>query len=145
MELAFNRRERLMAPTDERSLAMLVVLAVAVGGALGALARYGLDRFVQHHVITVFPWSTFTINVTGCFLAGLAVAALVDRHDLPAWVRTGVVVGFLGAYTTFSTFAQESRDLFVGGHVSLALVNATASVVVGLLAVAAGSGVGRML
>jgi fluoride exporter len=134
-----------MAPTNERSLAVLLVIAVGLGGAAGALARYGLDRLIEHHVMTVFPWSTFTINITGCFLAGLAVAALVDRHDLPAWVRTGVVVGFLGAYTTFSTFAQESRDLIAGGHVSLAVVNATASVVVGILAVAAGSGVGRML
>jgi CrcB protein len=124
---------------------MLLVIAVGLGGAAGALARYGLDRLIEHHVMTVFPWSTFTINITGCFLAGLAVAALVDRHDLPASVRTGAVVGFLGAYTTFSTFGQESHDLFVGGHVSLALVNATGSVVVGILAVAAGSGVGRML
>ena len=124
---------------------MLLDIAVALGGSAGALARYGLDRLIEHHVVTVFPWSTFTINITGCFVAGLAVAALVDRHDLPAWVRTGVVVGFLGAYTTFSTFAQESRDLFVGGHVSLAAVNATASVVVGVMAVAAGTGVGRLL
>jgi CrcB protein len=123
----------------------MLVIAVALGGAAGALARYGLDRLIEHHVVTVFPWSTFTVNISGCFLAGLAVAVLVDRHDAPAWVRTGVVVGFLGAYTTFSTFAQESRDLLVGGHGSLALVNATASVAVGLLAVAAGSGVGRLL
>jgi CrcB protein len=134
-----------MAPTDERSLALLLVIAVALGGATGALARYGLDRLVEQQLVTVFPWSTFTVNVTGCFLAGLAVAALVDRHDLPDWVRTGIVVGFLGAYTTFSTFAQESRDLFVGGHLSLAVVNATASVVVGVLAVGAGTGVGRMV
>jgi CrcB protein len=124
---------------------LLLVISVAVGGAAGALARYGLDRLIEHHIVTVFPLSTFTINITGCFLAGLAVAALVDRHDLPAWIRTGAIVGFLGAYTTFSTFAQESRDLFAGGHVSLAVVNATASVVVGILAVAAGSGLGRML
>jgi CrcB protein len=142
---AFNRRDGLMAPTDERSLAMLVVIAVGLGGTAGALARYGLDRLIEHHVVTVFPWSTFTINITGCFLAGVAVAVLVDRHDVPAWVRTGVVVGFLGAYTTFSTFAQESRDLFAGGHASLAVVNASASVLVGILAVAAGSGVGRVL
>jgi CrcB protein len=124
---------------------MLLVFAVGLGGAAGALARYGLDRLIEHHVLTVFPWSTFTINVTGCFLAGVAVAALVDRHDLPTWIRTGIVVGFLGGYTTFSTFAQESHDLFVGGHVSLAVVNASASVIVGILAVAAGSGIGRML
>jgi fluoride ion exporter CrcB/FEX len=66
---------------------MLLALAVAVGGAAGALARYGLDRVIEHHVFTVRPWSTFVINVTGCFLAGVTIAALVDRHHLPGWVR----------------------------------------------------------
>ena len=124
---------------------MPVFLAVAAGGALGSLSRYAVDRLIERRVASVFPWSTFTINVTGCFLAGVVVAALVDRHDAPAWIRTGAVVGFLGAYTTFSTFAQESRDLLVGGHLSLALADTVGSVVVGVLAVVAGSGVGRML
>jgi fluoride exporter len=73
---------------------------VAAFGAAGALTRYGLDRFIEHRLLAVFPWSTFAINMTGSFVAGVAVAQLVDRHDAPAWVRTGVVVGFLGAYTT---------------------------------------------
>jgi CrcB protein len=124
---------------------MLVVVAVAVGGAAGSLARYGLDRFIEHHVITVFPWSTFTINVTGCFLAGLAVAALVDRHHLPPWVRIGIVVGFLGAYTTFSTFSQETRDLLAAGHGALAVMNALGSTFVGVSAVIAGIALGRSL
>jgi CrcB protein len=124
---------------------MLVVVAVAVGGAAGSLARYGLDRFIEHHVITVFPWSTFTINVTGCFLAGLAVAALVDRHHLPPWVRIGIVVDFLGAYTTFSTFSQETRDLLAAGHGALAVMNALGSTFVGVSAVIAGIALGRSL
>jgi fluoride exporter len=124
---------------------MLVVVAVGLGGMAGALSRYGLDRLIEHHVSSVFPWSTFTINITGCFLVGLVVAGLVDRHDLPAWIRTGAVVGFLGAYTTFSTFAQESRDLLAGGHLSLALADTVGSVVVGVLAVVVGSAVGRVL
>jgi len=124
---------------------MLVVVAVGLGGMAGALSRYGLDRLIEHHVSSVFPWSTFTINITGCFLAGLVVAGLVDRHDLPAWIRTGAVVGFLGAYTTFSTFAQESRDLLAGGHLPLALADTVGSVVVGVLAVVVGSAVGRVL
>jgi fluoride exporter len=124
---------------------MLLVLAVALGGAAGALARYGLDRLIEHHLVTVFPWSTFTINMTGCFAAGAAVAVLVDRHDVPAWVRTGVVVGFLGAYTTFSTFAQETHDLFSEGHSALAVVDAAGSVAVGVAAVVAGIAVGRTL
>ena len=124
---------------------MLLALAVAVGGAAGALARYGLDRLIEHHVFTVVPWSTFVINVTGCFLAGVTIAALVDRHHLPGWVRAGVVVGFLGAYTTFSTFGQETRDLLIEGHRLLAVTNVLASDVVGVTAVVAGAAVGRTL
>jgi CrcB protein len=124
---------------------MLAVVAVGLGGMTGALSRYGLDRLIEHHVSSVFPWSTFAINITGCFLAGLVVAGLVDRHDLPAGMRTGAVVGFLGAYTMFSTFAQESRDLLAGGHLPLALADTVGSVVVGVLAVVVGSAVGRVL
>jgi|KBSMisStaDraftv2_1062788.scaffolds.fasta_scaffold1256303_2 CrcB protein len=124
---------------------MLLVLAVAAFGAAGALTRYGLDRFIEHRLLAVFPWSTFAINMTGSFVAGVAVAQLVDRHDAPAWVRTGVVVGFLGAYTTFSTFAQETHDLFSEGHSTLAVANAAGSVAVGVTLVVAGIAVGRTL
>jgi CrcB protein len=124
---------------------VLLIAAVGIGGAAGALARYGLDRLIQHHVFAVFPWSTFAINVTGCFLAGAAIASLVDRHELPGWARAGIVVGFLGAYTTFSTFAQESRDLLVEGHHLLAFTNVAGSAVVGIAAVMAGAAVGRAL
>lgn len=124
---------------------MLLVVAVAGFGSVGALSRYGLDRFIEHHLLTVFPWSTFVINMTGSFAAGLAVALLVDRHDVPAWVRTGVVVGFLGAYTTFSTFAQETHDLLSEGQGTLAVANALGSIAVGLTLVVAGIAVGRTL
>ena len=124
---------------------MLLVLAVATFGAVGALSRYGLDRLIEHHVLSVFPWSTFAINMSGSFAAGLAVALLVDRHDVPAWVRTGLVVGFLGAYTTFSTFAQETHDLLTEGYGTLAVANALGSVAVGVTLVVAGIAVGRTL
>jgi CrcB protein len=122
-----------------------VVLAVVLGGALGALARYGLDGLIEHRAFSLFPWSTFAINVSGCFLAGAAVAALVDRHHLPAALRVGLVVGFLGAYTTFSTFAQETVDLMRAHEPGVALVNAIASVSAGLTAVVLGTYVGRAL
>jgi len=124
---------------------MLLIVAVGVGGASGALARYGLDRLIEHRVVTVFPWSTFAVNVTGCFLAGATVAALVDRHDTPGWIRAGTVVGFLGAYTTFSTFSQETRDLISEGHVTLAFVNALGSTAAGVAAVVIGAAAGRAL
>jgi fluoride exporter len=94
---------------------------------------------------SIFPWSTFVINVSGCFVAGAVVAALVDRNHLPSPLRVGIVVGFLGAYTTFATFEQETVDLAKGHHYRLARVNVTVSVVTGIAAVLAGTVVGRSL
>ena len=88
---------------------MPVSLAVVLGGALGALARYGLDGMIERRTFSVFPWSTFAINVSGCFVAGAVVAALVDRHHLPPALRIGLVVGFLGAYTTFDLRTGDRR------------------------------------
>jgi fluoride exporter len=122
---------------------MLSVLAIAVGGAFGALARYGVDRLVEHHIVTVFPWSTFTINATGCLLIGIVIGALVDRHDTPEWLRLGATLGFLGAYTTFSTFAQETLDLAEGAHLSVALAYSVGSISAGVGAVALGLALGR--
>ena len=122
---------------------MLVVIAVGLGGMAGALARYGLDRLIEHHVLSVFPWSTFTINATGCFIIGVVSAALVDRHHLPAWLRVGLVVGVVGGYTTFSTFAQEALDLGEIHHVLVAAAYVVASVAVGITAAYAGGVVGR--
>jgi fluoride exporter len=124
---------------------MPIAIAVMLGGAAGALARYGLDNLIEHRVFSVFPWSTFAINVSGCFAAGAVVAALVDRHHLAPTLRFGLVVGFLGSYTTFSTFAQETVDLARSHNLVLAVVNAAASVAVGLAAVAAGTLAGRAL
>jgi CrcB protein len=124
---------------------MPIGLAVAFGGALGALARYGLDRLIERRSASLFPWSTFTINVTGCLLVGFVVGALVDRHHAPAWIRSALVLGFCGAYTTFSTFAQETLDLVEARDYAIALASVSASVVVGMAAVLAGNGLGRLL
>jgi fluoride exporter len=124
---------------------MPIVFGVALGGALGASARYGVDRLIERRASSVFPWSTFTINVTGCFAIGLLTALLVERQHLPAWVRIGLVVGVIGGYTTFSTFAQEALDLGELHHVATAAAYVVASVAVGLAAVYAGTLVGRAL
>jgi fluoride exporter len=122
-----------------------VFLAVAVGGALGALSRYGLMTLVERRTLTVFPWDVFVVNISGCFLVGIVVSALVDRHDAPAWLRVGLVLGFIGAYTTFSTFAQDLYDLKLEREYLLAAADLAGSVVLGVLAVAAGTWVGRLL
>jgi fluoride exporter len=124
---------------------MPIVLAVALGGAAGASARYALDRWIESRSFAVFPWSTFTINVTGCFLIGLVVAALVDRHHLPAWLRVGASVGVLGGYTTFSTYAQETLGLVEAHDLGIAAAYALGSLAVGVAAVYAGTLVGHRL
>jgi CrcB protein len=107
-------------------------MSVALFGAVGTLARYGLTRIVEARSVSVFPWATFLVNLTGCFVVALAIAALVDRPGTPAWLRVGLVVGFAGGYTTFSALA-------------VALANAAGSVALGVAAVAAGTAVGRVI
>jgi len=122
-----------------------IALAIAVGGSLGALARYAVMEYFDRRIVSVFPWDTFLVNMTGCFIAGLVVATLVNGHETPAWLRLGLVVGFLGAYTTFSTFGQDLYDLTVGREYVEAVANAVASVTLGLLAVLLGTLAGRAL
>jgi CrcB protein len=122
-----------------------VVFGVALGGALGASARYGVDRLIERRTSSVFPWSTFAINVTGCFAIGLLTAALVERQHLPAWIRVGLVVGVIGGYTTFSTFAQEAFELGEMHQLAIAFAYVAASVTLGIAAVYAGTLAGRAL
>ena len=123
---------------------MPLVLAIAAFGALGAVTRYGIDAFIEHHTETLFPLSTFVINLTGSFLISLSVGILVDRMHVPTWLSVGVVVGFLGSYTTFSTFAYETQGLLAEGRHAVALANALASVTFGVAAVYLGLVVARI-
>src|SRR3954447_5216688 len=108
---------------------MPVVLAVALGGAIGATARYGTDRLLT--TSSAFPWSTFAVNLVGCFLIGWASQSLGDQ---PEWVRTGLIVGGIGGFTTFSTFAYQALE----NHAALSAVYVVLSVGLGIAAVAAG-------
>jgi len=124
---------------------MAVAFGVAVGGAVGALSRYGLDTWIERRSETPFPLSTFVINVSGCFAVGFIIAALVDRHRAPLWLRMGLVIGFCGGYTTFSTFAQETLDLVETRDLALAFASVAASVLLGVSAVLIGVRVGRLV
>jgi fluoride exporter len=121
------------------------VLSIAFAGSLGALARYGLEGAVSRHSPGAFPWGTFVVNVTGSFLLGLLFTLMTDRLTVDPWFRSAVTIGFLGAYTTFSTFAQETHDLFSEGHAALGIADAAGSIVVGVLAVVAGIAVGKAI
>jgi CrcB protein len=107
------------------------------------VSRYAVDTWVSERAASAFPWGTFVVNTTGSFVLGLLFALAIDRALLPADVRLPVMVGFVGAYTTFSTLMLETWRLVEGGAMLLALANLAASVVVGLIALVLGLAAGR--
>ena len=89
---------------------MRTAVAIGVAGAPGALARYGVEGAIAKRT-TSFPWARFVVNVTGSFLLGLVVTLLGERVAVAPWVPSSLAIGFLGAYTTFSTLSLESYRL----------------------------------
>lgn len=120
-------------------------LAVAIGGTLGAVARYALGAYAAAWLGSFFPWGTFIINVTGSFLIGLFEGVASRPGGVPPVAKLFIVTGCLGGYTTFSTFAYETLALAREGGRKRALANIVGSVVGAFLAVAAGHALGQML
>lgn len=123
----------------------MTLLLIALGGAAGTLSRYAVGGWVSDLTGGQWPWGTFVVNVSGSFVLGLVFALSIDRDLLPADVRGPLMIGFLGAYTTFSTLMLESWRLVEGGAVVAALLNVLGSSVVGIVAVVAGLMLGRVL
>jgi CrcB protein len=120
------------------------VAVLSVGGALGVNARYWVGTWMSRWVSPQFPWATFTINVSGSFAIGFLTVALASW--LPhQQVRLLVVVGFLGGYTTFSTFAFDSLILWENGEAGRSLANMAGSVAAGFVAVGLGIAIARGL
>lgn len=119
-------------------------LAVAVGGAGGALCRYGLSSAFAIIYPSRFTLATFIANVLGSFLIGITYVLIVERELLAPLYRQLLMVGFLGAFTTFSTFSLESLGLLQKGQVVAAVSYMFASVLLCLLAVAAGFSLARL-
>lgn len=118
---------------------------VAIFGAAGAVSRYWVDGRISDLTHGQFPWGTFVINVVGAFALGLLVALTTERLLLsPNW-RVALGIGFLGSFTTFSTYAYESVKLAEDGAIGLALVNSVGMVALGLLSAALGLALGRTL
>jgi CrcB protein len=130
--------------TGAGRLDRVTLLLVGAGGFFGAIARYALDGWVSRLTGGGFPWGTLVVNVSGSFVLGVLFALTVERGVLPSEIRAPVMIGFIGAYTTFSTFMLESWRLAEVGDMLPALANVGVSVVLGLGAVAVGLGVGRL-
>ncbi len=110
-------------------------LAVMTGAALGGLARYTIATFITARFASRFPWGTFAVNITGCFLIGLISTILIERAQSPAIWGLFLVTGILGGYTTFSAFGWETVQLSRQGEHLFALANILTSVIAGYAAV----------
>ncbi len=115
-----------------------LILAVAVGGAVGTLVRFATGTWIAANWPQHFSLGTFLVNIVGCLLIGLLYGFFLMRPELPIELRAGLIVGFLGGLTTFSSFSLDTLRLLESGQLPLALGYAALSVFGGLLATWAG-------
>lgn len=120
-------------------------IAVAVGGALGAIARYAVSTWIFQVSSHKFPYATLTVNVLGSFLMGILFVVIIERSALPVEMRSLWMIGFLGAFTTFSTFSLDALGLWQNGHLFMALLYVLATVVLCLLAISSSIWLTRLL
>lgn len=121
-----------------------VLGAIALGGALGAPARYGVAHLI-HVAPDGFPWATFWTNISGSFALGMILALMLERFPPSRYLRPFVATGFLGAYTTYSTFAVETVLLGKDGRPGLALAYAATSLMGGFVMAWAGISAARLV
>jgi len=118
---------------------------VGIGGFFGAIARYVTGAFIGQHWGRSFPLGTFVVNVFGSFLIGFLMPLLTERLIVSPQLRLMLVVGFLGAYTTFSTFEYETGALLRDGEWLFAILNITLSVVLGFLGLKLGELISKII
>lgn len=121
-----------------------LILAVALGGAVGSVLRLLTGQWMVAQFPRHFYLGTFTVNILGCLLIGLLSALFLVRSDWPIELRSGLVVGVLGGFTTFSSFSLELFKLFETGRVNEALAYLLCSILGGVLAVWAGFALARL-
>ncbi len=116
---------------------------IAGAGAVGTLSRFAIAAMVQNFSGSKFPWGTLTVNVVGCFLFGLVFILAEERNIIPAQVKVIVLTGFMGAFTTFSTFGFETTAFIHAGNWGYAVLNILGQNLAGIVAVTMGIFLGR--
>ena len=119
--------------------------AVAIGGALGSIARYALSTWIFDVSSHKFPYATLAVNVLGSFVMGILFVIIVEKAALPTEMRSLLMIGFLGAFTTFSTFSLDALGLWQNGHIFMSLVYMLATVILRLIAISSAIWLTRLL
>jgi len=117
------------------TLHMQKTIFIALAGLVGTLVRYWLSGFVARHYGETFPWGTLTVNLIGSFLAGAMYHLAEERLLISPALRTIILIGLLGGFTTFSSYGLQTFTLLRNGEIGLATLNVTVSNVLGLLMV----------
>lgn len=121
------------------------IIAVLIGGAIGSLLRFVMSRWINDVMPKNFPWGILFVNIFGCLLMGLLSGFLVERYTLSAFWRAGIFLGFLGGFTTFSSFSLDTIQLFQAGAYVAGFMYIFSSVVYSLLATALGFVVAKVV
>jgi CrcB protein len=121
------------------------ICLLALAGACGTLARYGLAGAVHRWLGGNFPWGTAVVNVLGCLLFGIVWAAGSERAIISPETRIIILTGFMGAFTTFSTFIAETSHLLTGTQLLMGFINIALQLVAGTGAFLLGLGLGRII
>jgi len=124
---------------------MWAYIAIAIGGVLGCWARYAMTNLVQAIYGREFPYATLSINLLACFMMGFLFEETLERMTISPVLRVGILTGFIGGFSTFSTFAMETLLLAEQGEPAKSLLYVLLSIVFGLVAVTGGVYIARSL
>lgn len=123
---------------------MKIILAIGLGSCLGGISRYLLSQFIQNKFLSTYPFGTLAVNIIGCFLIGI-IFGLSERGNFTMIWRLFLVTGFLGGFTTFSSFSNETVALLRDGEIWHAFSYIMSSVVIGLIATFSGISLIKLL
>ncbi|MGB3183944.1 MAG: fluoride efflux transporter CrcB [Cyclobacteriaceae bacterium] len=125
-------------------MAIQNLLFIGIGGFIGSISRYACSYYLDRYLHSIYPWGTFAVNITGCFLLGL-ILGLTEHHQIGERWRFFLATGFCGSFTTFSTFAAEGYGLYQKELTMISFVYLAGSVVLGILMAGAGIWVGKQI